>query len=431
MNVLQRWWGAQSFRMRIALIATVGLLWRLYYVTLEQPYRILTDEAWYVTQAHRLFSPYPFTSLFDYSVPTAQHGPMLSLLVSPVAWLFPDATAGLRFLIPCFGVMTIVGFAVLGKQLISDRCGVVAACLAAVLPDFWIRDGLVVSESLSVALLVWLLVLLVSLLRGPRLRTAVLLGIVMGVLILTRAECAGLCVLLLAVVVWKLRSELWSAARFSVITLVVSVVVVSPWVAFNASRFQSNVLLTNNLGITLAGANCHATYYDGRYIGYDTPQCWNEAQDKARAISSDEAVQSSLMKTMGLDYAKAHATRIPLVIAMREAWLTGLYRPSYVVYMSALGGQPRWATWVQLVSFWLLAVVALGLGLLRRRGGRGLLDPLRGPIVLYIVFTLALAAVFVGHWRYRSTLDIAAVLFIASRLATSRPKAALAVDQPV
>ena len=201
-----------------------------------------------------------------------------------------------------------------------------------------------VSESLSVALLVWLLVLLVSFLRGPRLRTAVLLGTVMGVLVLTRAECAGLCALLLAFLVWKLRSEWRSAVRLSVIALLVSAVVVSPWLAFNATRFQSSVLLTNNLGITLAGANCHAAYYDGRYIGYDTPRCWNEAQDKARALSPDEAVQSSIMKSMGLDYAKAHTSRIPLVMAMREAWLTGLYRPSYVVYMSALGGQPRWAT---------------------------------------------------------------------------------------
>ena len=83
------------------------------------------------------------------------------------------------------------------------------------------------------------------------------------------------------------------------------------------------------------------------------------------------------------------------------------------------------------MSFWLLGLAALGLGLLKKRGRRGLLDPIRGPIVLYVVFTLALAAIFVGHWRYRSTLDIAAVLFIASRLATSRPKAVLATDQPV
>jgi len=429
-NVLQRWWGTQSFRTRIALIATLGLLWRLYYVTLEQPYRILTDEAWYVTQAQRLFSPHPFTSLFDYNVPTAQHGPMMSLLISPVAWLFPDATAGLRFLVPLISVMTIVGFAVLGKQLISVRCGVVAASLAALLPDFWIRDGLVVSESLSVALLVWLLVLVVSFVREPRLRTAVLLGVVMGALMLTRAECAGLCALLLAFLVWKLRNEWRRAARLSVIALLVSAVVVSPWLAFNATRFQGNVLIANNLGITLAGANCHAAYYDGRYIGYDTPRCWNDAQRKARSLSSDEAVQSSIMKSMALDYAQAHATRIPLVMAMREAWLTGLYRPSYVVFMSSLGGQPRWATWVQLVSFWLLGLAALGLGLLKRTGRQRLLDPLRGPIGLYVVFTLALAAIFVGHWRYRSTLDIAAVLIIASRLATWPSRATLTPEQP-
>jgi 4-amino-4-deoxy-L-arabinose transferase-like glycosyltransferase len=418
MNVLQRWWGTRSFRFRIGLIAALGLLWRLYYVTLEQPYRILTDEAWYVTQAHRLFSEHPFSSLFDYDLPTAQHGPLMSLLVSPVAWLFPNATAGLRFIIPFIGVFTILGFAVLGRQLVSERCGVIAAALAALLPDFWVRDGLVASEALSVALLVWLLVLLHSFLREPRLRTSIALGLLVGALTLTRAECAGLCLVLLGLLVWKLRSQ-WSAAvRHCAIALLISATVVAPWVAFNSTRFESTVLLTNNLGITLAGANCHAAYYDGRYIGYDTPTCWDAAQAKALAVSTDEAVQSAFLKSMAMDYVRAHITRIPLVMTMREAWLVGIYRPSYVVFMSSLGGQPRWATWMQMLGFWILAGAALTLSFVKRRGPKRILDPLRAPVLLYILFTLALAALFVGHWRYRSTLDIALVLIIASRLST-------------
>ena len=420
MTAIRHWWSAQSFRFRIGLIALLGLIWRLAYVTFEQPYRILTDEAWYITQAHRLFSPYPFTSLFDYNVPTAQHGPLMSLVVSPVAWLFPNATASLRVLVPFIGLWTILGFAVLGRKLVSERCGVVAAGLAAILPDFWVRDGLVASESLSVALLVWLLVLLHSVLREPRLRTTVALGLLMGALILTRAECAGLCFVLLGVLVWKLRSEWRTAVRLSALALLITAAVVAPWVAFNATRFESSVLLTNNLGITLAGANCQAAYYDGRFIGYDTPQCWDAAQAKAQEISTDESVQSAFMKSMALDYARAHITRIPLVMTMREAWLVGTYRPSYVVFMSSLGGQPRWATWIQLVSFWILVLAASTLSFVKRGGRKRNLDPLRAPVVIYVLFTLALAAVFVGHWRYRSTLDIALVLVVASRWSTSR-----------
>jgi 4-amino-4-deoxy-L-arabinose transferase-like glycosyltransferase len=416
MTAVQHWWRAQSFRFRVGLIALLGLIWRLAYVNLEQPYRILTDEAWYVTQAHRLFSAHPFTSLFDYSLPTAQHGPLISILVSPFAWLFPDATAGLRFLIPFIGVFTILGFAVLGRQLVSERCGVIAAAVAALLPDFWVRDGLVASESLSVALLVWLLVLLHSFLREPRLRTSIALGLLVGALTLTRAECAGLCLILLGFLVWKLRSQWRTAVRHCAVVVLISATVVAPWVAFNSSRFESTVLLTNNLGITLAGANCHAAYYDGRYIGYDTPTCWDAAHAKALAVSTDESVQSAFMKSMAVDYVRANITRIPLVMTMREAWLVGMYRPSYVVFMSSLGGQPRWATWMQMLGFWILAGAALTLSFVKRRGPKRILDPLRTPVVLYILFTLALAAVFVGHWRYRSTLDIALVLIIASRL---------------
>lgn len=418
MTAVQHWWRVQSFRFRVGLIALLGLIWRLAYVNLEQPYRILTDEAWYVTQAHRLFSVHPFTSLFDYSLPTAQHGPLISILVSPFAWLFPDATAGLRFLIPFIGLFTVLGFAVLGRQLVSERCGLIAAALAAILPDFWVRDGLVASESLSVALLVWLLVLLHSFLREPRLRTSIALGLLVGALTLTRAECAGLCLVLLGFLVWKLRSQWRAAVRHCAVVLLIAATVVAPWVAFNSSRFESNVLLTNNLGITLAGANCHAAYYDGRYIGYDTPTCWDAAQAQALAVSTDEAVQSAFMKSMALDYVRAHITRMPLVMTMREAWLVGIYRPSYVVFMSSLGGQPRWATWMQMLGFWILAGAALTLSLVKRRGSKRILDPLRAPVFFYMLFTLGLAALFVGHWRYRSTLDIALVLIVASRLST-------------
>ncbi|CAB4874323.1 unannotated protein [freshwater metagenome] len=415
MTAFHLWWATQSFRFRIGLIALLGLLWRLCYVTLERPYRILTDEAWYVTQAHRLFTTHPFTSIFDYNAPTAQHGPLISILVAPIAWLFPDADAGLRFVIPFIGVLTIVGFAIAGRQLVSERGGVIAAALAAFLPDFWVRDGLVVAESLSVALLVWLLVVLHVMIRAPRLRTAIALGVVMGALVLTRAECAGLCIALLGYLLWRMRNQLRNAVRLSALSLLLALVVVAPWMAFNATRFESTVLLTNNLGITLASANCHAAYYDGRYIGYDTSRCWLAAQAKARSLSSDEAEQSSIMKSMALEYAREHATRIPLVVAMREAWMVGLYRPSHVVFMSSLGGQPRWATWMQLVSFWLLGLAALVFGCKRVRSRQHRLDPIGGPIVLYVVFTLALAAVFVGHWRYRSTLDIALILiFVAS-----------------
>jgi hypothetical protein len=204
--------------------------------------------------------------------------------------------------------------------------------------------------------------------------------------------------------------------RHCAIALLIAATVVAPWVAFNSTRFESSVLLTNNLGITLAGANCHAAYYDGRYIGYDTPKCWDAAHAEALAVSTDESVQSAFMKSMALDYVRANITRIPLVMTMREAWLVGIYRPSYVVFMSSLGGQPRWATWMQMLSFWILVVTALTLSFIKRGRPKRILDPLGAPVLLYILFTLALAAVFVGHWRYRSTLDIALILIIASRL---------------
>ena len=418
---MRQWWGQKSFRDRVAVVALLGLIWRLVYVNLETPYRILTDEAWYVTQAQRLFGPHAFTSLFDYSVPTAQHGPLMSVLIAPIAWLFPGATEGLRFFIPLLGIVTIVGFAMVGRAIGGDRVGITAGVAAAIFPDFWIRDGLVVAEPLAVAITIWMIFSFLKLTHHRTTRWSVLTGVLAGALVLARAEAIVLATVVVLIAMWSMRDDWRAAVRVgSLVTLCVALIV-APWIAFNSGRFERSVSLTNNLGITLAGANCHATYFDGRYIGYDTPICWNAAQAKARVVSPDESVQSVEMTRMGLNYAREHIGRVPLVVIMRELWMVGLYHPSYVVKMSALGGQPRWATWVQAGTFLPLLLLTTVLVVRRRRSLRAFLPgPIRQLLWIHVLFALFLAALFVGHWRYRSTLDSA--LIILASLLTSKPR---------
>ena len=45
------------------------------------------------------------------------------------------------------------------------------------------------------------------------------------------------------------------------------VLVLTPWVAFNLARFDHTVLLSENIGGTLATSNCDQVYY-GQLIGY-------------------------------------------------------------------------------------------------------------------------------------------------------------------
>ncbi len=370
------------------------------------PYNWLTDEGWYVVQAHRLFSTNMWTIILNYSQPTAQHGPLTSILMAPFAWLDPHAYAGLRNVMAVLGTVTVMMMGLTGRELGGERVGLIAAGVTAALPDFWIRDGLVVSEPVAALLVVtavW-----VALRYGNRVtvRVAVAFGVLAGLVCLARTEIV-LAVLVIAGVVIARRTTR-RRALCAVAAVLSTVAVISPWWIYNEGRFADTVILSNNLGITLAGANCYRTYYDTSIMGYDSPACWNAAYARAAKQSSDESVQSKLMRDEAFTFVSHHLSRVPLVMVMREAWFLGLYRPGWVVHLGWLGGQPTWATWLQAASFWVLFPSAMaGWWLCRRRPWPHWL------FGVLIVNSFVIAALFVGHWRYRITLDVGMVLIIA------------------
>ena len=390
------------------------MTWRLIYVQLELPYRVLTDEAWYIGQARQLFTSHAWTSIFN-ATPTAQHGPLTSVFLSPVAWLVPHTVVGLRDVMAVLGGVTVVMMGLAGRELGGVRAGLWAAGLAAVIPDFWIRDGLVVSEPVAALLVVTAVWVALRCRRGVTWRRTTSLGVLAGLLSLTRPEIVLAVFVIAAVVVVRHGTTATPRWRHVVVVVLVAAVVVAPWSLYNAGRFRDTVTLTNNLGITLAGANCERTYYDLAIMGYDSPVCWNAANARAVQHGGDESVQSAFMRHEAQTFVSGHLSRVPLVVGMREVWFLGLYRPGWVVHLGTVGGQPAWATWLQAVSFWFLFAAALALWWRHRRDEwpHWLLGVLMGN-------SFIVAALFVGHWRYRVTLDVGMVLLLA--LAVGRPR---------
>jgi len=394
------------FAKRLALIALVALVGRLVYVHFELHYALLTDEAWYIGMARKLFSAKRWTSIFPPEGPTAQHGPLTSVIMAPFAWIWPGATDGLRNVMALVGTGTVVMMGLTGREAGGPRVGLVAATLAAVMPDFWIRDGLVASEPVAALIVVTAVFIALKYRRGLSVWAALAMGALCGLVALARPEIAPVLIVITAILV--VRHSSGRAVVNGLVALMAATVLVAPWTIYNQSRFPRAVIVSNNLGITLAGANCHLTYYSWSYIGYDTSICWNAAQDAATKVSSDESVQSAVMRQAALAYAVHHVTRLPLVAAMRVAWFLGLYRPGWVVHMGTLGGQPAWSTWAQAVAFYLVFPAAMALWWLnRRRPWPHLL------LALLVANSFLVVVVFVGHWRYRVTLDVAMVLILA------------------
>jgi hypothetical protein len=184
-----------------------------------------------------------------------------------------------------------------------------------------------------------------------------------------------------------------------------SLLVVAPWVAFNLSRFEQPVYVSSNLGGTLCGANNRLTY-EGSELGlWDRAAC---PVPSTRPV--DQSELNDFWTTQSVDYARDHASRLPLVVVARLARITGLYAPGQMAAFEAdTGGRPRFASWLAYgVSLLLVPVAGYGYLVLRRR------QAFVAPLVIMIGMTLLVALLLHGDVRYRVAADVALIVLAAA-----------------
>jgi len=140
-------------------------------------------------------------------------------------------------------MVVVVLAAVLGAHIAGYRGGVAAGIAVGLYPPILANDVVLLSEPLSLALLLAMIVLLV---RG---RPA-WAGAACGLLVLTRPSAQLLVVVVAAWLVW--RAGWRAAARFAVVSLVV----VAPWVVRNWVLVGTPTIVTSN------GFNLVSTYSD-------------------------------------------------------------------------------------------------------------------------------------------------------------------------
>ncbi len=410
----------------VAAVALFGLALRLVLGRFEPlpPTNLLADETWYVRVAHNVLTGKGFVLPTYTYVQTALHGPLTVFLLLPATLLEPYGYTAQRATMSLIGAAAIVVIALAARELAGARVGLVAALLAAVYPGLWVNDLVATSESPAALLLASVLLLSLRYRREPTTRRVVLLGLALGLLALDRAELAVLGLLLavpaFVAVARRSSAPVATFVRAILVVLVLLACLVVPWSAYNQSRFHQTVLISNDLGQTLVGANCSSAYY-GPLTGYDAP-CYL-AVLRATPKGLNEAGADAFYRRQAISYAIHHWERWPVVGAMRELWLWSLWRPGWTVHMSAVYiGRPQWIAWSQIVAFWLLTPFALyGFYLARRRR-----IPV-APIVTMVAFTAAIGLLVVGHLRYRLPAELAWVLLGAialDRLVLGAPREA-------
>ena len=118
---------------------------------------------------------------------------------------------------------------------------------------------------------------------------AIGLGVLCALAALTRSEQTLLIVVVLVpICVGASRTSLSaSGLRYAGAGALTALLLIAPWVGFNLARFNQPVLMSDDLGGTLAFANCRSAFY-GRSIGFGDFKCLQRRQAGPRAMSRSE-----------------------------------------------------------------------------------------------------------------------------------------------
>lgn len=406
-------------------IALAGLVFRIAYVVATRDDTHLCngllcgDALFYSGQANTNAQGLWWRDFTDWHVEAADHPPLTAFVLTPVSWVLgtdPSPVVGQRLVMALLGAAVIVAVGLLGRKVAGERAGLLAAGIAAVNANFWMNDVLVMSETLGTLAIVLVLLAVYRYLDEPSARRAAVVGALVGVAGLARAELLLLLpVTFLPVVLRRTGQPVGTRLGRFLLAGVVGFAVLLPWTAYNLVRFEQPVLLSTNDGLTLVGANCDRVYGvdDPGGIGFWNLWCKSDADffQPPGTTFADQSEQSAYYRRVGLDYIANHKRLLPKVVAVRVARGFGLYGPDQMVWLNQGEGRESWASWTGYVTWWLLLVpsVAGGVILWRRR------QPV-WPLASTAVIVLITVSVFYGIVRFRLPADVAAVVLTAVAL---------------
>ncbi|MBK5333556.1 MAG: glycosyltransferase family 39 protein [Ilumatobacteraceae bacterium] len=386
----------RDFRRNLAAVVACGAIVRIIRLATKWNHPLLlNDSLYYAAQAQQLAHGVWFREVFV-DQPGAEHGPLTSSLMALVSW-GSDPFNRQRMVTVACGIATVAVIGLVGRRVAGNRVGLLAAALAAVYPNLWLSDGLVMSESVScllVALALWAILVWAD---RPTLRAAVLVGVAIGLGTLARSEVV-LFVPSSAVVMWIVGRRSAVLAAIAVVTALLV-----PWTIFNLVRFEKPVFLTTNEGGALLGANCDDSYFGPAQGGWSL-LCL--VDDPGNGSDADTSVRTARQRHEALSYVRDHLSTLPRVELQRVGRSLDLFALGDMVRGDVGEERERWASWAGIVSFWMLAPLAVAGAFLTRRRDRAILLI---PVVIALVTTVV---IYGGH-RIRSAAEPAIVILAA------------------
>jgi hypothetical protein len=396
----------RPFWLKLGLIATAGLALRVAYVLLlARDVGGAGDYAFYQSTPNLLADGHGFADPFHFAAsggdvrPTAGHPPLWPLLLS-VASLAGATGEVSHKLVGCIvGACVIVAIGVLARRIGDPRMGLIAATLAAVYPNLIAADGALMSEALYGLLVVLSLIAAHWLAERAGPLPAITLGVIVGLAALTRSEALLLLPLLAAPIALAGPGRLTARGGRLAIVCLATLLVLAPWTVRNLSAFDRFVLISTNDGSLLAGANCPDTY-SGPEMGGWSFDCISSGRP-----GEDDAERSARWRREGLEYAREHAERLPVVVPVRILRTWDLYKPRDQVRFAE--GRHLTIVRIGVVCFFLLVPLAV-LGFIALRGRVAPMLLLATPLMVTLTSALGYGVPRLRHAAELSLLVLAA-----------------------
>lgn len=404
---------SRRFWVVLGLIVAVGFVWRVGYTVATKadhdtcevdgvPLQLCGDAIYYSAQAHTLADGNGFVDPFIADREAADHPPLTAIVAAPAS-LLRDGDMAQRLTMCLIGAAAIGLIGILGHAASgSERAGLLAAGFAAVYPNLWMNDALVMAESITTLLVAAVLLATYRFRASPTMGRAVALGTLCGLAVLARAEQGLLLVVVVAPVIFTTKAlpmrDRWLRM---VVAGGLAFLVVLPWTAYNLSRFEEPVLLSSNDGLTLGGANCDGVWYGGG-TGSWRLDC---AQTDEVDLTGDQSEVAASQREVAFDYIGDHLSKLPSVMLIRVARTWSFYAPDQMVWYNTGEGREEWASWAGFWMYILLFPLAVGGAVHLRRQGR-MIWPLVGTAIIVTVT----AALFYGILRFRIPAEVALVV---------------------
>ena len=390
----------------LGLIMLLGLAVRGYYINVHTQDPVVRSDVFYyhgganlLAEGHGFVQPYYFVAE-GRSVPGADHPPgYIVALALPSFFGFKSFLAH-QIWSALIGTATIGVVALVGRRLAGTRAALIAAFIAAVYPNFWFSDALIMSETLVLLMAALTLLAAYRFWERPGRGRAAVLGVACGLTALTRSEAMLLLPLLVLPLIAFLRQlDLRRRVALLAIAGTAALATITPWVAYNLARFEHPVFLSIPDATLLAG-NCRDTYY-GTFIGYWSVPCVARLDVKAR----DHSIAALEYRREARRFIGDNLGRVPFVMFAREGRTWGFYHPDEQLQLDQLATKELELSRLGLGIYYVLAAGTIaGAVILRRR---------RVPVfpLLALVLTPALSvAVTIGETRYRALAEVALVL---------------------